>query len=276
MYSLPIGVIVPLGEILEKGISDLMEMGFTACQINSWDVSLYTPENAAKIREMFTGHMNISSLWAGWPGPALWNFWDAPLTNGLVPRDYRFVRIEALKKAADFAALLGIADLTIHVGFIPENPATSEYVELVAAVKNVALYCKGRGVFFNFETGQETPVTLRRTIEDTGLDNLGVNLDPANLLMYGKGNPVDAVGIYGPYIRGVHVKDGMYPTGGRELGIETPVGEGLVDFPRLLCRLREINYRGPLIIEREIRGPEQTKDIIKARELLVSIMKDLD
>lgn len=275
MYNLPIGVIVPLREVLENGISELVEMGLTTCQINCWDASLYTLENAKKVKEIFSGKMKIACLWAGWPGPAIWNFWDGPLTSGLVPKDYRFARMEALKKGADFAALIGVKELTTHVGFIPENPATAEYVELVAAIRDVALYCKKSGINFNFETGQETPVTLKRTLEDVGLDNLGVNLDPANLLMYGKGNPIDAVQIYGRYISGVHVKDGMYPTNGRELGIETPVGEGLVNFPRLLPRLKEFDYQGPLIIEREISGPEQKRDIIKARDLLLAILKEM-
>lgn len=77
-------------------------------------------------------------------------------------------------------------------------------------------------MYFNFETGQETPITLLLTIQDIGLDNLGINLDPANLLMYGKGNPQDAVYMYGDYIRGVHIKDELYPTDGRRLGKETP------------------------------------------------------
>lgn len=275
MYNLPIGVIVPLSEILKNGISELLDMGLSTCQLNSWDTSLYTEENAKKVVDTLSGRVKISSLWAGWPGPSIWNFWDGPLTNGLVPRDYRFARMEALKKGADFAVMLGVGEITTHVGFIPENPATAEYVELVAAVRDVASYCKKLGLKFNFETGQETPVTLKRTIEDAGLDNLGINLDPANLLMYGKGNPIDAVRIYGSYIRGVHVKDGRYPTNGRELGVEMPVGEGLVNFPLLLKQLKEVNYNGPLIIEREISGPEQKRDIIKARELLMSIMSEM-
>ncbi|NLD45330.1 MAG: sugar phosphate isomerase/epimerase, partial [Chloroflexi bacterium] len=132
--------------------------------------------------------------------------------------------------------------------------------------------CRDRGLFLNFETGQETPTTLMRTIEDLGLDNLGINLDPANLLMYGKGNPMDAVDIYQGAVRGVHVKDGRYPTDGRHLGVETPVGEGLVDFPVLVRRLRSYGYSGAWIIEREISGPRQTEDIRRAKAFLEEIL----
>ncbi|MGI6201408.1 MAG: sugar phosphate isomerase/epimerase family protein, partial [Christensenellales bacterium] len=181
---------------------------------------------------------------------------------------YRARRMEALVKAADFARLAGITDVMTHVGFIPENPATSAYTELLAAVTWVAKAFQERGIRFNFETGQETPITLMRTIWDMGLPNVGVNLDPANLLLYGKANPVDAVSIYGKAIHGVHVKDGRYPTDGRHLGREMPVGEGDVHFDRLIPALQDQGFAGPYIIEREIEGDQQRRDIVQARQVL--------
>src|SRR5262249_34214455 len=128
------------------------------------------------------------------------------------------------------------------------------------------------GCNFLFETGQETPVTLLRTIEDIGLPNVGINLDPANLVLYGKANPVDALDTIGRFVRGVHAKDGLYPTTGGALGLEVPLGQGKVDFPRLLERLLALGYTGALTIEREIEGDEQTRDILKAKELLGTIL----
>lgn len=274
MFNVDIGIIVQLSNVLENGVEDILELGLNACQINCWNAELYTVENAEKLKEIVKDKVKITSLWAGWSPPAVWNFIDGPLTLGLVPREYRAQRINELKKGVDFANMLGITDVTTHMGFIPENPATTEYRETVIAVREVGAYCKRFNLFFNFETGQETPVTLMRTIEDTGLDNLGVNLDPANLLLYGKANPVDSVDIYRDKIRGIHVKDGMYPTNGHSLGKETPVGEGLVNFPELVKKLISYGYNGPYIIEREISGPQQRIDIIKARDFLLSILKD--
>ncbi|NSW90838.1 MAG: sugar phosphate isomerase/epimerase [Firmicutes bacterium] len=267
-----IGIIVQLQHILENGIESILELGLNCCQINCWNMELYTRENAEKLKEIVKDKVKITSLWAGWSPPAVWNFIDGPLTLGLVPREYRAQRIKELKKGADFANMLGITDVTTHMGFIPENPATTEYRETVIAIREVASYCKRYNLYLNFETGQETPVTLMRTIEDVGLDNLGVNLDPANLLLYGKANPVDAVDIYKEKIRGIHVKDGMYPTDGRNLGKEMPVGEGLVNFPELIKKLLSYGYKGPYIIEREISGPQQRIDIIKARDFLIPIL----
>jgi sugar phosphate isomerase/epimerase len=272
MQQTGIGVIVSLESVLAHGVREIQEMGLTVCQLNSWNDALYTPENATKVKAIVEDKVSITSLWAGWPPPAVWNFYEGPLTLGLVPREYRYRRIEALKRGADFAKMLGLTDVTTHCGFIPENPATTEYREVVIAIREVARYCKDLGLYFNFETGQETPTTLMRTIEEVGLDNLGINLDPANLLLYGKANPCDAVDIFGSLIRGVHVKDGTYPTDGRNLGKETPVGEGLVDFPRLIKKLAAHGYHGPWIIEREISGPQQKEDILKAKALLESLL----
>jgi sugar phosphate isomerase/epimerase len=272
MYNLDIGVIVPLEELLEHGTKNLEELGLDVCQINAWHVENLTKENAEKLLAVTKGKIKISSLWVGWPGPRVWDFIEGPATLGLVPKEFRYVRMEALKAGAKFAKEIGVKDIVTHVGFIPENPSTTEYLETVSTIKHVALEAKKLGIYFNFETGQETPTTLLRTIEDVGLDNLGINLDPANLLMYGKANPVDAVDLYKGLIRSVHVKDGKYPTNGRDLGEEKPVGEGLVNFPVLLDKLIKYNYKGPLIIEREISGPEQKKDILKAKKMLEDIL----
>jgi sugar phosphate isomerase/epimerase len=108
-----------------------------------------------------------------------------------------------------------------------------------------------------------------------GTGNLGINLDPANILMYGKGNPVDALDVFGKYVRCLHAKDGEYPVNGRDLGVEKPIGKGRVNFPALVSRLKDIGFGGAYIIEREIpEGPEQYKDIIEAKVLLEKLIAD--
>ena len=173
---------------------------------------------------------------------------------------------------SDFAKKLGVAQLATHVGFLPEVSNTEQYRSVIAAIRAVAHYCQSNGQKFLFETGQETPVTLRRAIEDIGTDNLGINLDPANLLMYGKANPVDALDVFGSYVLDVHAKDGCYPTGGKNLGEEVPIGEGKVNFPIFIQRLKEFGYDGTLIIEREISGEQQVKDIKASKEFLEGLL----
>ncbi|MGC9360623.1 MAG: sugar phosphate isomerase/epimerase family protein [Anaerolineae bacterium] len=268
-----IGVIMPLAQFVRDGPEQLEALDLHWVQLNCWDVVLYTEENLQRTQEAMEGGIKVASLWAGWGRPAVWDFLDGPLTLGIVPAAYRAARMEMLKRGADFAGELGLTDVTTHMGFIPENPATTEYREVVAAVRELALYCRQRDLFLNFETGQETPTTLMRIISDVGTGNLGINLDPANLLLYGKANPVDAVDIFQGAVRGVHVKDGEYPTDPRYLGEEKPVGEGRVGFERLVPKLLSYGYEGAWIIEREISGPQQEEDIRKARALMEDILQ---
>jgi sugar phosphate isomerase/epimerase len=136
----------------------------------------------------------------------------------------------------------------------------------------VGAYCKQNGQQFRCETGQETPITLFRVIQDAGLDNIGVNFDAANLILYGKANPVDALDILGPLVQGVHAKDGLYPTNPRDLGREVAIGQGKVNFPAFVKRLKEFGYRGPLTIEREISGAKQAEDIRASKAYLEGLI----
>lgn len=268
-----IGVVIQMDREINARFGELREMGMDCCQLVCWDEGMLTDELAEMVNAAADKHqVRISAFWCGWPGPRTWDFYDGQLTLGLVPGAYRFARLQALLKGSDFAKKISVGYLVTHVGFLPENPYAPEYQETIAAVRTVVRRCAKNGQVFLFETGQETPVTLMRAIEDIGSDNVGINLDPANLLMYGKANPCDAVGVFGKLIRGVHCKDGMYPTDGRNLGEEKPLGEGLVNFPKLIGMLKEMGYSGDYIIEREISGEEQKRDILKAREMLEALI----
>lgn len=248
------------------------DLGLATCQLSCWAPERYTPANARALQEACEEYsVRITTVWAGLPGPAEWNFIQGPNTIGLVPPQTRAERVLALKQGADFARSIGVESITTHVGFIPEDPGDPLYAGTLEALREVVPYCKSLGLYFCFETGQETPVTLLRTIQDLAADNLGINLDPANLLMYGKANPVDALDILGPFIRGVHAKDGEYPTDGRALGREKPLGQGRVNFPVLIPKLKSFGYNGALTIEREITGDQQIRDIRMAVELLTPL-----
>lgn len=268
-----LGVIISMRDDVRKKFKELSEMGFSACQLSCWNPELLTDENAEIInRAKEEYNIEIVAFWCGWSGPAIWNSYDGPVTLGLVPEAFRHKRFEELKRGADFAEKIEVKNVVTHVGFIPENPMTYEYNSLVSLLRCLANYLKEKGQNFLFETGQETPVTLRRTIEDVGTGNLGINLDPANLIMYGKANPVDALEVFGEFVRDIHGKDGCYPTDGKNLGKEMPLGEGKVNYPAFVSKLKEIGYDGPITIEREIDGDEQLKDIINAKSLLESLI----
>jgi len=250
-------------------LGKVADLGLRSCQVCTWNPEFYVePVGRAMMAAAADLGVTVSTLWAGWPGPRVWNFTEGPVTIGLVPPQHRAMRVEALCKAARFAAGAGLGSITTHVGFIPEDPNHPDFAGTVQAVRRVAEACAAGGIEFRFETGQETPVALLRTIEAVGTGNLTVNLDTANLILYGKANPVDALDVIGEYVRGVHAKDGLYPTEGTNLGQEVPLGQGKVDFPVLIARLKGLGYAGPLTIEREITGPQQVADIRAAIDFL--------
>jgi L-ribulose-5-phosphate 3-epimerase len=109
-------------------------------------------------------------------------------------------------------------------------------------------------------------------IQDVATGNVFVNLDTANLILYGKGNPVDAMDVFGHLVRGTHAKDGLFPTDPRNLGKEVPIGKGRVDFPVLFRRLKEANYTSTITIEREIEGPRQVEDILQSKVFLQNLI----
>ena len=264
-------------DILEKFRKN-QELGINSCQICIWNVDIFkSDEHAEKIKAAIaeTG-INVSSLWAGWTGPCEWNFTAGPDTIGLVPVAYRFTRLSELKSASDFAEKIGVMQVITHVGFIPENPSATEFNGTVAALRNLCGYMKQKGQYFLFETGQETPITLLRTIEAIGTGNIGVNLDTANPILYGKANPVDALDVFGKYVMDTHIKDGFYPTNGMYLGHEARAGDGKANIPEVVRKLIvEYGYEGPFTIEREISGEQQTADIIHAKKLLEDAMANI-
>ncbi len=243
----------------------LVKYGVRTTQFCNWNPQYWTRENAEKMRRDATvSGVAVAAVWSGYSGPAVWDFIDGPVTLGLVPPEYRETRIRELQAAAQFAAWAGAPAIITHAGFIPENARDPLYPGTLEAIVAVGRRCHELGIGFWFETGQETPVTLLRVIEDSGLDNLGINLDTANVILYGKANPLDALDVFGQHVRNLHAKDGLYPTNGRNLGHEVAIGKGRVDFPKIMRKLLALGFTGQIVIEREIGGEQQAKDIQKS------------
>ena len=273
-----IGVCVNFDEIdgMAKKFENLKAEGFDNCQLISWKPVLWTDDNLEIIKKLIKENgITISAFWCGWEGPCVWNFYDGQITLGLVPPEYRTMRIKNLCDGADFAHRLGVKNVVTHMGFIPENPNDTQFAPFCVAVRQVAEHLKKNGQYLLFETGQETPVTMLRCFEKVGCDNLGVNLDTANVILYGKANPVDALDVFGKYVMNIHAKDGLYPTNGHDLGREVRIGDGKVDFKALFKRLHELKYDSYVTIEREIEGEQQTEDIRYAKKYLESIINEV-
>jgi L-ribulose-5-phosphate 3-epimerase len=277
LRPMALGLLVSPYGAPEPTIKRVRDMGFSNCFLSlDGYINKFTPNDAKQIGDLLAKYNLVATtVEVVGPAPLVWDFQKGPSTIGLVPPKTRAARIDALRQVSDFAKLLGIKQVQTHCGFIPEDPADPLYPGSVEAVRSVAQHCKGNGQDFLMETGQETPTTMSRMIRDVALPNLGVGLDTANLILYGKANPVDATDILGPHIRSVHAKDGKWPTDPSKLGEEVLIGKGLVDFKTVFTKLHKLGYTGAITIERETSGPQQVEDVKNEKAYLQRILDEV-
>ena len=169
-----------------------------------------------------------------------------------------------MKEIADFANLLGCKVVALHLGFVPHDTSCELYKEVLEVTRGICDHCTANGQNLHLETGQETADDLLQFLKDVQRDNLFVNFDPANMILYGTGEPIEALKKIGSYVRSIHCKDGTWADQpGKEWGQEVALGKGDVGFVNYLRTLDEIGYHGPLTIEREIpQDPERQKEEI--------------
>jgi len=269
-------IISPFGDP-EGTFRRVHEIGFANCflSLDSY-INGFTPEIANQFGDLLAKYSLVATtVEVVGPPPLVWNFLRGPSTIGLVPPSTRAARIDALRQASDFAKTLSIPQVQTHCGFIPEDPADPLYPGAVEAIRTVAQHCQANGQYFLMETGQETPTTMSRMIRDVAMPSLAVGLDTANLILYGKANPVDAVDIVGPHVRSVHAKDGRWPTDPSQLGEEVLIGKGLVDFKQVFTKLHRLGYTGAITIERETSGPQQIEDVRQEKIYLEKILREV-
>ena len=215
----------------------------------------------------------ITTVFCGFEGESYADIPTVINTVGLVPEAPREARVEKIERISTFARALAVDRIGAHIGFIPHDTDDPRYDALVETVRGICDSLATREQVFALETGQETSASLKRFIEDVKRDNLKVNFDPANMILYGTEEPIAATKLLSPWIDGVHCKDGNWPAEKGELGTETPFGQGAVDAKVWLQTLIELGYRGPLTIEREISGDAQMRDVVAARELIEGVLK---
>lgn len=180
-------------------------------------------------------------------------------TVGFLPHDTREQRERRTYEVSDFAAAIGVGSVATHVGFIPEDQNHPDYIAVRGMVRRVADHAAGHGQTFALETGQEPAYVLRHFLKDMDRPNVGINFDPANMILYGTGDPIEALSLLGPLVLSVHVKDGDWPVRDhpQALGKERPLGKGCVGTPRFVEKLKDIGFRGPLNIEREAENQQE-------------------
>lgn len=262
MDSWQIGVFTSVDAGLGVDLDVANELEIPTIQIHAPHQGNRNQETADQILNRLSKYgISVTAVFGGFDGESYADIPTVVRTVGLVPKDTRAARLAEMKEISDFASMLGCDVIALHLGFVPHDTTDPDYAEIVKVTQELCAYAAKHGQALHLETGQETAEGLVKFIEDTGCENLFVNFDPANMILYGAGNPIEAVKKLGDRIRSVHCKDAKWAANpGEEWGEETRLGDGEVDMKLYLETLRKIGYQGPLTIEREIpQEPERQK-----------------
>ncbi len=272
MKPFDIGLMIWANEA-ETKINTIKSLGLGVGQIGLLGHDIDSPAKRRALAKLIQGSgIEWVTLFAAFEGENYADIASVRDTVGLVPPALRAARLEITKRISDFGCEVGIKRFAFHVGCVPENPDDPAYLPIARMLRLLAEHCRFNGQQLCFETGQEHAEALLRLIADTRESNVKVNFDPANMVLYGSGDPIEALGKLAPYVVTVHCKDGKSPAAPGKLGTEVPLGQGEVGFERFIAKLREIGYSGPLCIEREISGDQQITDVRQGIELLRRIV----
>ena len=277
MQKWPIGVFTSVDAGLGVHLEVANELGVPTVQIHAPHQHTRTEQNAdAFLQKCRDAGITVTAVFGGFDGESYADIETTKRTVGLVPEETRDARVQEMKEISDFAKLLGVETVALHIGFVPEDTAGESYQNLIAATRDLLDHVQANGQRLNLETGQETADHLLQFIADVGRYNLFINFDPANMILYGTGDPIEALKKVGHLVRSVHCKDATWAAEdarGIAWGAEVPLGEGDVGMETYLRTLDELGYEGPLTIEREIAHDRQRQkaDIGQAVSLLENL-----
>ncbi|MEE2641040.1 MAG: sugar phosphate isomerase/epimerase family protein [Planctomycetota bacterium] len=276
MEKWPIGVFASIDAGLGVKLEVASELGIPTIQLHAPAQETRTPENAeaflARLAEL---GITLTAVFGGFEGESYADIPTVEKTVGLVPGETRAARTQEMKEIADFAKLLNCSVVALHLGFVPHDTSCELYQEILGITREICDHCRANGQALHLETGQETADGLLQFLQDVERDNLFVNFDPANMILYGTGEPIEALKKIGQYVRSIHCKDATWADQpGKEWGAEVALGEGDVGMETYLSTLKDLGYTGPLTIEREIpQDPERQKAEIGGAVSLLNEIK---
>lgn len=252
-------------------ISHLKTIGLPRVQL-ALDPLRESPEVWGNLPAMCEEHgVSIVSGMFGTIGEDYTTLESIRLTGGVVPDETWEQNWQNIHQTADLAAQLGLTLVSFHAGFLPHDQNDPEYQKLRGRIAQIAALFATNNIDLVFETGQETATALRDFLEDLGCPNTGVNFDPANMILYGKGDPIEALRILGPWIKQVHIKDAVATKDPGTWGEEVAAGSGQVDWKVFFATLENLGYQGNFCIEREA-GNQRVADILTARQMVGSLV----
>ncbi len=270
--DLEIGVMFWAGRDPLETVREIKSLGVRSGQLAiPGDLILDPATIAAWKRALADEEFHLVTLFVTYTGE---NYADIPTvarTVGLVPGETRAAREMRTHAVSDLAAALGVEAIALHVGCVPEDPSSAEYRAVRDTVQRVADHCAEWNQVFALETGQEPAPALLNFIQDVDRPNLRINFDPANMILYGTGDPIEALDVLGPLVVSVHAKDGTWPPKNRAgaLGTEVPFGKGDVGAARFVGKLKAIGYQGTINVEREIEDQKQRLEDIRSAVVIL-------
>ncbi|QEG36283.1 sugar phosphate isomerase/epimerase family protein [Bythopirellula goksoeyrii] len=266
----PLGIFVSVDRGLGIEVDLAHELGVTTVHLHVPSRELRSPIAANKLaKKMDNLRLQITVVFAGFDGEDYKNISTVQRTIGLVPESTRPDRMDELKEIIDYTSCLNVGATGLHIGVIPKDSSDITFGKVVESTSEVCEYAAQQGVNIHLETGQESSDDLLNFLKAVNQSNLYVNFDPANMILYGSGEPIPALKMIGPYVRSVHIKDALWSAHpGITWGLEVPLGEGALNIAEYLRTLDAIGYFGPLTIEREIphdpvRQKAELSDAIK-------------
>jgi sugar phosphate isomerase/epimerase len=277
MDKWPIGVFASIDAGLGVHLEVAQELGVPTIQLHCPHQQNRNPAAAETfLKRCEKVGVRVTAVFGGFDGDSYADIPTTTRTVGLVPEATRAARLQEMKEIADFARGLDCSTVALHIGVVPADRSGASYRDLLETTRDLLDHLSGNGQHLNLETGQESANHLLDFLTDVKRDNLFVNFDPANMILYGTGDPIDALKKVGRYVRSIHCKDAKWAAPearGKEWGTEVPLGEGDVGMETYLRTLHGLGYHGPLTIEREIpHDPaRQKQDIGHAVRLLESL-----
>jgi sugar phosphate isomerase/epimerase len=249
-------------------------------------IQLHTPHGAGRtpeaaeqfLKKLDSYGIELTCVFGGFEGESYADIPTVEKTIGLVPASTRSARLQEMKEISDFTRLLGCNTVGLHLGVVPHDTQSREYADIIEVTRQLCDHAMHNEQNVHLETGQESAEALVQFIGDMKRSNLFINFDPANMILYGMGEPIAALKQVGAYVRSVHCKDATWSDKpGITWGAEVPLGKGQVDMRAFLSTLKEIGYLGPLTIEREIPQDRerQKAEIQYATELLSQLRSEL-
>ena len=270
----PIGVFASVDEGLGVHLDVVRELGIPSIQVHTPSVAKRNQHSAEEfLAGCVDANVTITCVFGGFQGESYASISETARTVGLVPRGTREARAKEMREIAQFAKWVGCEAVGLHIGFVPHDESSADYLDLVQVTQELLDYLGEQDQYLHLETGQETASDLLKFLHNVNRQNLGINFDPANMILYGTGEPIAALKMVGKYVRSIHCKDAKWASEsvrGVEWGQEVALGSGDVGMENYLRALAEIGYRGALTIEREIPQDRERQrvDVGQAVELL--------